>query len=214
MLKRRAHLLLAIAQCRAALRGCLLSFYLLCGSACLPFLPFLALLPVAAQAAEVEVTTAHIDVSDEGYRLTTAFAFELSHGLEEAINKGIPMLFTTEVELNRPRWYWFDEKTIRAEQTVRIAYNLWTRQYTAAINGSLQQNFHSLEEAMALVLRPRRWLVADKNALTPGATYNVAVRLKLDINQLPKTFVITSLNNSDWRLSSDWKRFSFKADEK
>jgi hypothetical protein len=211
MLNRRAHCLPAIAQCRVALRGWLLSLCLLCGPA---LLPFLAWMPMTAQAAEVEVTTAHIDVNEEGYRLTTAFSFELSHGLEEAINKGIPMIFTTEVELNRPRWYWLDEKTIRATQTVRIAYNLWTRQYTAAINGSLQQNFGSLEEAMALVLRPRRWLVADKNALTHGATYNVAVRLKLDINQLPKTFVITSLNNSDWRLSSDWKRFSFKADEK
>lgn len=211
MFRFQAQLLQVSARCKQAVRACLrvcLSLFL-----CLGLLGG-ALLPASALAAEAEVTTAHIEASEDGYRLTTAFSFELSHGLEEAINKGIPMLFTTEVELNRPRWYWFDEKTIRASQTVRIGYNLWTRQYTAAINGSLQQNFNSLEDAMALVLRPRRWLVADKAALTPGATYNVAVRLKLDINQLPKTFVITSLNNSDWRLSSDWKRFTFRVEEK
>lgn len=167
-----------------------------------------------ALANEVEVTTAKIESSEEGYRIVAAFAFELSHGLEDAITRGVPMYFTTEVELTRPRWYWLDEKTIRSQQTVRIAYNLWTRQYTAAINGSLQQNFSRLEDAMALVLRPRRWLVADKSVLSSGANYNVAVRLKLDINQLPKPFLITSLNNSDWRLSSDWKRFTFKADDK
>ncbi|AZP14508.1 DUF4390 domain-containing protein [Undibacterium parvum] len=167
-----------------------------------------------ALANEVEVTTAKIESSEEGYRIVAAFSFELSHGLEDAITRGVPMYFTTEVEMTRPRWYWLDEKTIRSQQTVRIAYNLWTRQYTAAINGSLQQNFARLEDAMALVLRPRRWLVADKSALSSGANYNVAVRLKLDINQLPKPFLITSLNNSDWRLSSDWKRFTFKADDK
>ncbi|MFZ6748769.1 DUF4390 domain-containing protein [Undibacterium sp. Ren11W] len=167
-----------------------------------------------AQANEVDVTTAKIESSEEGYRIVAAFSFELSHGLEDAITRGVPMYFTTEVELTRPRWYWLDEKTIRSQQTVRIAYNLWTRQYTAAINGSLQQNFSRLEDAMALVLRPRRWLVADKSVLSSGANYNVAVRLKLDINQLPKPFLITSLNNSDWRLSSDWKRFTFKADDK
>ncbi|MCX7218888.1 DUF4390 domain-containing protein [Undibacterium sp.] len=167
-----------------------------------------------ALANEVEVTTAKIESSEEGYRIVAAFSFELSHGLEDAITRGVPMYFTTEVEMTRPRWYWLDEKTIRSQQTVRIAYNLWTRQYTAAINGSLQQNFARLEDAMALVLRPRRWLVADKNVLSSGANYNVAVRLKLDINQLPKPFLITSLNNSDWRLSSDWKRFTFKADDK
>lgn len=165
-------------------------------------------------ATDVEVTAARIESTEEGYRLTTSFAFELSHGLEEAIQKGIPMVFTTEVEMTRPRWYWLDEKTVRTVQTVRIAYNLWTRQYTGAINGSLQQSFPTLEEAMALVLRPRRWVVAEKGSLSAGATYNVAVRLKLDINQLPKSFVITSLNNSDWRLSSDWKRFTYKVDEK
>ncbi|MCU6434179.1 DUF4390 domain-containing protein [Undibacterium sp. Jales W-56] len=170
-------------------------------------------LPLAS-AAEAEVTSARLESTEEGYRIVTSFAFELGHGLEDAITRGIPMVFTTEVELSRPRWYWFDEKTIRSSQTVKIAYNLWTRQYTAAINGSLQQNFNSLDDALALVLRPRRWLVAEHGVLTNGAVYNVAVRLRLDLNQLPKPFLINALNNSDWRLSSDWKRFTFKAEEK
>jgi hypothetical protein len=183
--------------------------------ACLLALLGLMVMPYGtAHAADVDVTTAKLESADEGYRIVVAFSFELSHGLEDAITRGVPMYFTTEVELTRPRWYWFDEKTIRSAQTVRIAYNLWTRQYTAAINDGLQQNFSRLEDAMALVLRPRRWLVADKGALSAGSIYNVAVRLKLDINQLPKPFLITSLNNSDWRLSSDWKRFTFKADDK
>ncbi|MFZ6672980.1 DUF4390 domain-containing protein [Undibacterium sp. Xuan67W] len=173
----------------------------------------LLIFPVA-NAAEAEVTSARLESSEEGYRIATSFAFELGHGLEDAITRGIPMVFTTEVELSRPRWYWFDEKTIRSSQTVKIAYNLWTRQYTAAINGSLQQNFNSLDEALALVLRPRRWLVAERGVLTNGAVYNVAVRLRLDLNQLPKPFLINALNNSDWRLSSDWKRFTFKAEDK
>jgi hypothetical protein len=183
-------------------------------SASFALLTLLAMPCALALANEVEVTTAKIESSEEAYRIVAAFSFELSHGLEDAITRGVPMYFTTEVEMTRPRWYWLDEKTIRSQQTVRIAYNLWTRQYTAAINGSLQQNFSRLEDAMALVLRPRRWLVADKSVLSSGANYNVAVRLKLDINQLPKPFLITSLNNSDWRLSSDWKRFTFKADDK
>ncbi|CAN5868378.1 DUF4390 domain-containing protein [soil metagenome] len=180
----------------------------------LALLAFMLMPHGAARATEVDVTSARLESSEEGYRMVAAFSFELSHGLEDAITRGIPMYFTTEVELTRPRWYWFDEKTIRSAQTVRIAYNLWTRKYTAAINGSLQQNFSTLEDALALVLRPRRWLVADKGSLSAGEIYNVAIRLKLDINQLPKPFLITALNNSDWRLSSDWKRFTFKADEK
>ncbi len=183
--------------------------------ACLLALIALLVIPSrSARATDVEVLTAKLESSEEGYRIVAAFSFELGHELEDAITRGIPMYFTTDVELSRPRWYWFDEKTIRSSQTVRVAYNLWTRQYTASINGSLQQNFAKLEDAMALVLRPRRWIVADKSALSPGATYNASIRLKLDIDQLPKPFLITSLNNSDWRLSSDWKHFIFRAEDK
>ena len=167
-----------------------------------------------ARAAGVEVMNAKLESTDEGYRVFVSFSFELGSDLKSAINEGIPVSFTAEVEINRPRWYWFDEKTIRSSQTVRIQYDLWRRQYTAAVNGGLKQNFNSLEEAMALVWRPRRWLVADKKALNPSATYNVAVRLKLDSNQLSKPMLITSFSNSDWRLASEWKRFTFKADDK
>lgn len=167
-----------------------------------------------AYANGVEVTLAKIESTEDGYRASVGFAFELSHELKEAINDGIPISFTAEVEINRPRWYWFDEKTIRSSQTVKIAYDLWRRQYTAAINGGLKQNFTSLDDAMKMVLRPRRWNIASKSELTPGATYNVAIRLKLDINELSRPMLITSFSNSDWRLASEWKKFTFKAEDK
>lgn len=168
----------------------------------------------SASAAGVEVTTAKIETTDEGYRALVAFSFDLGNDLRTAINDGIPVAFTAEVEISRPRWYWFDEKTILSKQTIKIQYDLWRRQYTVAINGGLKQHFASLDEAMALVLRPRRWLVADKRALNLSATYNVGVRLILDNSQLSKPMLITTLSNSDWRLASEWKRFTFKADDK
>ena len=180
----------------------------------MPFILIFNMQMAFAYVNGVEVTTARIESTDEGYRAVVGFAFELSHELKTAINDGIPISFTAEVELNRPRWYWFDEKTIRSTQTVKITYDLWRRQYTAAINGGLKQNFSNLDDAMRLVLNPRRWLIADKSALSAGATYNVAVRLKLDNNELSRPMLITSFSNSDWRLSSEWKKFTFKADDK
>jgi hypothetical protein len=164
-------------------------------------------------AAEVDVNSARLESSEDGYRLAANFSFELGRGLEDAITRGTPLVFNTEVELTRPRWYWFDEKAIHATQSVRIGYDTLTNQYTAAINGGYKLYFAHLDDALELVQRPRRWLVAEKGALTAGATYNVAVRLKLDVNQLSKPFQL-NVFNSDWRLTSDWKRFSFKADEK
>lgn len=166
----------------------------------------------ALHAAEVRIEQAQLEATDDGYRLVSAFSFELKRVLEDALNRGVPLYFTTDVELNRPRWYWFDENTVRASHTIRISYNVLTRQYYAAAAGSLRQSFSSLEDALSLVRRPPRWLVADKDALKLGATYQVSLRMRLDVTQLPKPFQVNAMNDSDWRLSSDWKTFTYKAE--
>ena len=192
------------------IRRTLLSFWL---TATLAF--FLALASGASYAADVEITEARLEYTDEGYRLAAAFNFQLNSSLEGAIARGIPLYFTTEVAIRRPRWYWLDERAASATQTIRISYNVLTRQYRAAINGSnLQQSFDSIEDAMSLVRRPGRWLVAPPEALKPGEFYMLALRMELDVTQLPKPFQVHSINSSDWRLSSDWRYFNFRADGK
>jgi hypothetical protein len=177
------------------------------------FMLSLVLAPAKVRAAEgIEVTQAHLESTDEGYKLSAGFSFDLNRGLEEAITHGVPLYFTTEVMLTRPRWYWFDEKAVNTSQTTRISYNVLTRQYNAAVLGSLQQNFSSLQDALALIRRPNRWVVAERGDLSSHATYKVSIRMRLDVAQLSKPFQVNALNNSDWRFSSDWKTFSFKAD--
>ena len=171
------------------------------------------LLAGGAHAAEgVDITQAHLENTDDGIKLSASFAFELNHGLEDAINHGLPLYFTTEVAIRRPRWYWFDERAIAASETTRLSYNVLTRQYHAAILGRLQQSFGSLDDALSLIRRPSRWVIADKGVLKAGEVYSVAVRMRLDVAQLAKPFQVNAINNSDWRLSSDWKTFTYKAE--
>jgi hypothetical protein len=167
--------------------------------------------PAPARAEGVSIARAELERTDEGYKIALSVALELTRALEDAVTRGVPLYFTTEVEISRPRWYWFDKKVASTSQTVRISYNVLTHQYHAAINGRLHQSFNSLEEALFLVRRPNRWLIAEKDALDAGETYTLAVRAGLDIARLPKPFQVHALNSSDWNFSSDWKQFSFEA---
>ncbi|WP_370691583.1 DUF4390 domain-containing protein [Herminiimonas sp.] len=185
------------------------SLYWLCATLLLAF----SLQLVTAQAADgIEIEQAHLEDSSEGYRLSSTFVFELNRGLEDALNRGIPLYFTTEIEITKPRWYWFDAKAVVDSQTIRISYNVLTRQYHAAITGRLQQSFSTLDDALSLVRRPNRWVVADRNELKVGETYSVSVRMQLDVAQLPKPFQVHALNSSDWRLTSNWKHFLYTAE--
>lgn len=169
-------------------------------------------LPRAQAADGVDITHAHIEASDEGFKLAASYAFELNHGLEDAVQHGVPLFFTTVIELTRPRWYWFDEKAIVARRTSRISYNVLTRQYHVAVTGSVQQSFGSLDDALFLIRRPSRWLVAPRGALKPGEAYNVTLRMGMDRDFLPKPIQVNAFNDSDWSLTSNKKSFQYKAE--
>ena len=92
-----------------------------------------------AHAADgIEITKAAIEASEDGYRLDTAYAFDLNHGLTDAIQHGVQLHFTTEVELTRPRWWWRDEQAVSERRTIRISYDVLTRQSYVHVVGSQQ----------------------------------------------------------------------------
>lgn len=163
-------------------------------------------MPVLAWAAEIEVANPQITLADEGYVLAADFNFELNPRLEEAVTKGVVLHFVADFELSRSRWYWLDEKLANRSQTFRLSYHALTRQYRLS-TGALHQSFTTLGEALRVLSRMRNWLVLDKGdkGVRAGEPYQAALRLRLDITQLPRPFQITALGNKDWSLNSEWK---------
>lgn len=159
----------------------------------------------------VDIVQSSIESTEQGYKLATRFSFELNQGLTDALRRGLPLFFLTEVELSRSRWYWFDDKSVSASRTVGISYNVLTRRYQVMVNESLQQTYTNLEDALWAIKLPARWLITERGALKSGV-YRVSVRMYLDVSQLSKPFQVNALNDTDWRLSSDWKRFNYKVE--
>lgn len=175
-----------------ALRRCLLLLWLL--------------LPGSLLAAEIEISEPQILLTEDGYALSANFAFEFNQRLEEAVNKGVVLHFVADFELSRPRWYWLDEKVLTRSQTYRLSYHALTRQYRLS-TGGLHQSFTSMSDALAVLSRLRNWGIIDKSdkSFKAGESYLAALRLRLDITQLPRPFQISALGNKEWSLAADWK---------
>ncbi|WP_425466018.1 DUF4390 domain-containing protein [Oryzomicrobium terrae] len=163
---------------------------------------------VPAVAAEIEVRQPVLVAGDDGYAVSADFVFDLPARLEDAVTRGVVLPFVIEFEITRRRWWWLDESVVTRSQTVRLSYHALTRQYRLSV-GALHQSFSSLEEALRLLSRLRHWTVLERSQLRSGDPYEAALRLRLDISQLPKPFQISALANRDWTLSSDWARWSF-----
>jgi Domain of unknown function (DUF4390) len=167
------------------------------------------LLALPARAEGILVRDAVLAAADEAYYLEANFEIALNPTLEEALNKGVPLYFLLEFEIIRPRWYWLDDRVISTQQQYRLAYNALTRQYRLGI-GAFFQNFNDLNEALAFLSRARRRHVLDIGMLSRGTAYAAAVRMRLDVSQLPKPFQLNALASRNWNLSSEWYRWSVK----
>lgn len=161
----------------------------------------------SAHAQGIDVRRAAFYMAEDGYVLEAEFDIALTHTLEEALNKGVPLYFLLEFELIRPRWYWFNDKVLSTEQEYRLSYNALTRQYRIGV-GPLHQNFATQNDALNFMSRIRRREALEPGALRKDTNYVAALRLRLDTSQLPKPFQLTALGSREWTLNSDWYRWS------
>lgn len=169
-----------------------------------------ALAAFSARGNEAEVREARLTPTEEGIVLDAEFAFDFSPRLAEAVANGVPLYFLVEFELTRPRWWWFDEKAAARRLQLRLSYHALSRQYRLSTGGLLQQNFATLEEALNVLRRVRGWQVVERGTALADAPHEAAVRMRLDITQLPKPFQLSALTSRDLNLESPWRRFVFQ----
>lgn len=163
---------------------------------------------LALAAETIIVRETKFETAENSIQLNARFDFDLPGAVEDAVNKGIPLYFVTELELSRPRWYWFDEKALSVSRNVRISYYPLVQLYAVSIGG-FQLRLNTLREALSMVKSVHHWQIAELASLKMGQTYKAVVRLFLDVSQMPKPFQVHALNTRDWHLDSGPIVFNF-----
>jgi len=176
-------------------------------------LAFSALLPIKARAASVaQVTEMRLERSEEGIFLAAVVRLELSATVEDALLKGIPMFFVAEADVLRDRWYWYDKKVASSARYMRLTFHPLTRRWrlnvapgpfgNTGLGVTLNQNFESLQDALAALARFSRWKIAEAAELEADARYSVDFRFRLDVSQLPRPFQIGAVGQPEWSIST------------
>jgi hypothetical protein len=162
------------------------------------------------RADEIEVKNAVLEATAEGYLLHADFGLELNDRLDDALHSGVPLWFLVELQIERPRWYWLDERVAAKSLPLRLSFHALTRQYRVS-GGALHQAYPTLGDALRALGTVRHWPVLERGQLRNGAVYDAALRMRLDLTQMPKPFQVTALTNRDWNLASDWRRWQITA---
>ena len=163
-------------------------------------------------ALATEVTQLKMERSEESVYLSASVQFDLPAVVEDALLKGIPMFFVLEADIYRDRWYWADLRVVSAARTIRLAYQPLTRRWrvniatglisnSAGLRATLNQNYDTLPEALAVIQRVARWKIAEASEVNPDAGHRLDFSFRLDLSQLPRPFQIGVAGQRDWTIA-------------
>ncbi|MHB1092820.1 DUF4390 domain-containing protein [Thiobacillus sp.] len=163
-----------------------------------------------AQASDKStISQAVIRATPQGYVLDGDANIVLNSTLEDALSRGINLYFLLELELSRPRSWWFDEDIADPVRKMRIYYHLLLRRYVVE-TGYTTRTTATLSEALAMLGQVDAWQILERGALKTGQHYDARLRLRLDTSQLPKPLSIGAVGGDRWELVTPWYEWSFE----
>jgi hypothetical protein len=163
---------------------------------CTIFICF-ALLAMPAKADPVSLPVFEINRNDDELALNFSAKFELSAAVEDALQKGVPLVFVAEAKVRGTRWYWRDKRINTATRSWRLSYQPLTRKYRVSFGG-LAQSFETLTDALSNLNSSAHWKLADTSQLGSG-TY-IEFSYELDTTQLPRPMQMGIAGQTDWQL--------------
>lgn len=165
----------------------------------------------AVYADGIDVNKAEMRLTEDGYQLVADFDVNLNYVVQQTLSLGVPLYFIGEFSLTRSRWYWLDEQVFQSEQSIKLSYNVLTRQYRIS-RGALFQNFANLDD-MIRILNRQNSAYIPLDTMKKDGSYIAAVRLRLDTKQLPKLMQVNVLTSKDWDFDSGWYRWVIRPAE-
>ncbi|TFY97545.1 DUF4390 domain-containing protein [Ramlibacter rhizophilus] len=168
------------------------------------------MLALPASAEPTDISVMQVERADKGLVLSAQVRFELPAVVEDALLKGIPMVFVAEATVLKDRWYWYDKEVAQATRYMRLSYQPLTRRWRLQVSSTpitaggltLGQNFDAREEALAALQRISGWKIAADAEIDPGAVHRVVLRFALDVSQLPRPFQIGVVGQPEWSISA------------
>lgn len=126
---------------------------------------------------------------DNSLLLSYGVRFDLPRDLEQALGKGVAVVFVAQAEVFRSRWYWTDQARGTATRRWRLGYQPLTRRWRLSLDG-LSRHFASLGEALDALRRTDRWRIADGIPASDDQDYYVDFSFRLDTDELPRPLQI------------------------
>lgn len=166
-----------------------------------------ALLLPPLWAGSIQIESAHGSEHEGHLSIDANFEVSLDPVHENALLDGVPLTFSIDFTLTRPRWYWawrrvadWFEPSAHIER--RLSYHALTHTYRIGVGAF--QSYDTLGAALHALGAVRDWQVAERGSVTRklDSRFGGDFAVRLDTSKLPKPLQLSLLGESEWRLQS------------
>lgn len=168
-------------------------------------------LPVGAGALaseaprRFEIRSAFVEPAESVYMLNARLDFVLPEGARAAILDGVALTVDLEIEVHRARRFWLDDTVATLEQHYELVYHALSERFLVRnLNSGEQTSWPTLEDAVESVQVVDRLPILDQSLVLPDFRYEVSLRGRLDVRNLPEALRIVLFWVDDWRQQTDW----------
>lgn len=169
-------------------------------------------LPIHVFAGNVHKQKLQAIYGNGALYVSAKLQIHLDKEVEDALRKGVPLVFVTHAKLTQKRWYWYDKDVVERYRITRLSYVPLTREWQVrdvespdgkrrgpeVFAASLNLRFATLDEALAAVQTISDWKIADMRADELDGGQYVDFDFKLDLTGLPKPFQLGIGSDSGW----------------
>jgi len=165
----------------------------------------------AADESRLVLREASATIDEGVYELDAKLDLTLPDGARKAVESGLTLRLTYEVNVNRVRRYMPDAGIAALEQRYEVSYHALSQRYLVKnLNTGEQQDFGSLQGALDRITELRGLPVLDTSLVSDGPVYEGRIRAVLEMNTAPDVFGWLLFWTDDWSAESEWKTWTLR----
>lgn len=159
--------------------------------------------------ADFSVESVQASIKNEQVLVDLDLDLTLSDDAEEALQRGIPLIISIEMELEKSRPVIWDSPVTKWKRDVEVSYHALSEHYLVQETGRSEiQNFLNLSEVMSVIGNQRLLKIpVPKLPTNAEINYILKVRARLDAEALPTPLRLMAYLSPNWRLSTGWSKW-------
>jgi hypothetical protein len=166
---------------------------------------------VAPRADALDLTGVEVALEDGVYTLDAQLDLQLPEPARKAVESGLTLRLDYEIVVDRVRRYMVDAEVAALVQRYDVSYHALSQRWLVRnLNTGEQQDFGSLDAALARVGDVRGLPILDAALLEPGLVYQGRIRAVLDLSTAPAVFGWLLFWADDWSDESDWQSWTLR----